>query len=106
MGLGEEENIFKWELMIVGPPDTLYEGGFFAATLDFPQDFPNAPPVMTFTTPIWHPNGKNHVFDILAINVCCSVYESGKVCISILHPPGEDTFQYVSNIPQTWFQLS
>jgi ubiquitin-conjugating enzyme E2 G1 len=57
VGLGEDENIFKWELMIVGPPDTLYEGGFFAATLDFPQDFPNSPPVMTFTTPMWHPNG-------------------------------------------------
>lgn len=26
VGLGEEENIFNWELMIVGPPETLYEG--------------------------------------------------------------------------------
>lgn len=80
VGLGDDENIFKWELMIVGPPDTLYEGGFFAAGLDFPSDFPNAPPTMTFKTPIWHPN----------------VYEDGKVCISILHPPGEDTFAYES----------
>jgi len=44
--------------MIVGPPDTLYEGGFFAAQLIFPKDFPNMPPVMKFKTPIWHPNGK------------------------------------------------
>lgn len=57
VGLGEDENIFNWELFIVGPPDTLYEGGFFNATLAFPQDFPNSPPVMTFKTPIWHPNG-------------------------------------------------
>lgn len=44
--------------MIVGQPDTLYEGGFFEALLDFPADFPNMPPVMTFKTPIWHPNGR------------------------------------------------
>ena len=31
---------------------------------------------MTFKSQIWHPN----------------VYEDGKVCISILHPPGEDRF--------------
>jgi ubiquitin-conjugating enzyme E2 G1 len=57
VGLGDDDNIFKWELMIVGPPDTLYEGGFFQALLEFPPDFPNAPPVMTFKTPMWHPNG-------------------------------------------------
>ena len=45
--------------MIIGPPDTLYEGGFFAAKLVFPSDFPNQPPVMTFKTPLWHPNGSS-----------------------------------------------
>jgi ubiquitin-conjugating enzyme E2 G1 len=58
VGLGEEEDIFSWELMIIGPPETLYEGGFFNASLVFPQDFPNSPPTMTFKTTIWHPNGK------------------------------------------------
>ena len=58
VGLGDEENIFKWEIMLVGPPDTLYEGGLFKAKLDFPTDFPNNPPVMTFITSMWHPNGK------------------------------------------------
>lgn len=61
VGLGEDENIFNWELLIVGPPETLYEGGFFNAKLDFPSDFPNSPPVMTFKTPIWHPNGNSIV---------------------------------------------
>jgi hypothetical protein len=65
VGLGDDENIFKWELMIVGPPDTLYEGGFFAALLEFPPDFPNAPPTMTFKTPIWHPNGSQRYFNLL-----------------------------------------
>jgi ubiquitin-conjugating enzyme E2 G1 len=59
VGLGEEESLYCWELMIVGPPDTLYEGGFFAAQLKFPKEFPNMPPVMKFKTPIWHPNGRD-----------------------------------------------
>jgi len=74
----QEDNIFNWEIMIVGPPETLYEGGFFRADLKFPTDYPNSPPTMHFLTDIWHPN----------------VYPDGKVCISILHPPGDDEFGY------------
>ena len=69
VGLGEDENIFCWDLMIIGPPDTLYEGGFFNAKLEFPADFPNAPPVMTFKTRIWHPNGKFSVHTRLHSNL-------------------------------------
>ncbi|CAG2109532.1 unnamed protein product [Medioppia subpectinata] len=75
-GLVDENNLYKWEVMIVGPPDTLYEGGMFRAELDFPQNFPQRPPKMRFTTEIWHPN----------------IFKSGEVCISILHQPGEDTY--------------
>ena len=56
VGLGDDDNLFKWEMMIIGPPDTAYEGGFFKAKLDFPPDFPNMPPVMRFTSTMWHPN--------------------------------------------------
>lgn len=62
----------------MGPADTLYEGGFFKAHLDFPQDYPLKPPTMTFITEMWHPN----------------IYKDGKVCISILHAPGNDEFGY------------
>ena len=62
VGLGEEENIFNWELMIIGPPETLYEGGFFNCKLEFPSDFPNSPPVMTFLTQMWHPNGNKYKY--------------------------------------------
>ena len=57
VGLGEDDNIFCWDILIIGPPDTLYEGGFFNCVLEFPSDFPNSPPTMTFKTEIWHPNG-------------------------------------------------
>jgi ubiquitin-conjugating enzyme E2 G1 len=55
----DDNNIFLWELLIVGPPDTLYEEGLFKATLEFPKDFPNNPPTMTFTSEMWHPNGES-----------------------------------------------
>ncbi|KJE95386.1 ubiquitin-conjugating enzyme E2 [Capsaspora owczarzaki ATCC 30864] len=77
-GLVDDSDIFKWEVMIIGPPDTLYEGGFFKAHLIFPREYPHRPPKMTFISEIWHPN----------------VHHNGDVCISILHEPGEDKYGY------------
>lgn len=73
-GLVDDSNVFEWEIMIIGPTDTPYEGGFFKARMVFPKDYPNMPPKLTFTSKFYHPN----------------VYEDGRVCISILHSPGED----------------
>lgn len=70
----DETDLFTWEIGIFGPPETIYEGGYFKCLLAFPKDYPMSPPEMRFTCGIWHPN----------------VYPDGKVCISILHPPGED----------------
>jgi len=53
---------------------------FFKAILKFPLDYPLNPPKMNFTSDLWHPN----------------VYTNGDVCISILHPPGEDKYGYES----------
>ncbi|KAG7036916.1 Ubiquitin-conjugating enzyme E2 7 [Cucurbita argyrosperma subsp. argyrosperma] len=77
-GLVDESNIFEWSVTIIGPPDTLYEGGFFNAIMSFPSNYPNSPPSVKFTSELWHPN----------------VYPDGRVCISILHPPGDDPNGY------------
>jgi len=77
-GLLDDSDIFKWQISVLGPPDTLYEGGFFFAILTFPPDYPNNPPELRFTSDMFHPN----------------VYPDGRVCISILHPPGEDPNGY------------
>jgi len=73
-----DENLARWKVWIRGPKDTPYEGGCFRARLEFPQEFPFQPPVMTFESAMWHPN----------------VYPDGRVCISILHPPGDDKYGY------------
>lgn len=75
-----ESDFFIWEALIAGPEDTPFEGGIFTATLTFPRDYPLSPPKMTFKPPLLHPN----------------VYTNGEVCISILHPPGDDPNQYES----------
>mmetsp|Transcript_17940 Transcript_17940/g.54877 ORF Transcript_17940/g.54877 Transcript_17940/m.54877 type:complete len:129 (-) Transcript_17940:112-498(-) len=72
--------------MIVGAANTFYEEGMFRATLEFPPDFPNSPPVMRFLSEMWHPN----------------VYEDGRVCISILHPPGEDAMNAGESAEERW----
>jgi len=77
-GLVDDSNLLEWEVMIIGPADTIYEGGFFKARLNFPKEFPLLPPKMRFLTPMYHPN----------------IYENGDLCISILHPPTDDIYGY------------
>lgn len=73
-----EEDLFVWDCLLEGPDGTPYENGVFSATLKFPLDYPLSPPLLKFTPPLLHPN----------------IYADGTVCISILHPPGEDPNQY------------
>lgn len=77
-GLIDDDDIYKWAVMVIGPPETFYEGGYFKAHLIFPKDYPNKPPKMKFVSEIWHPN----------------IDKDGDVCISILHDPGEDKWGY------------
>jgi ubiquitin-conjugating enzyme E2 G1 len=62
----------------MSPPLFRSEGGFFVANMSFPTDYPNKPPSVKFVSEMWHPN----------------VYPDGKVCISILHSPGDDPMGY------------
>ena len=74
------DNVFIWDLTIFGPKDSIYEGGVFKGTLSFPDNFPHNPPKLVFKTKIYHPN----------------IYDTGEVCISILHPPGEVACHHTS----------
>ena len=74
----DENNIFEWNIIILGPKDSPYEGGIFEASLTFPDNYPLHPPKFIFKTPIFHPN----------------IYKDGNICISILHPPGDDKYGY------------
>uniref|UniRef100_A0A8C7A1W4 Ubiquitin conjugating enzyme E2 R2 n=1 Tax=Neovison vison TaxID=452646 RepID=A0A8C7A1W4_NEOVI len=54
--LVDESDLYNWEVAIFGPPNTLYEGGYFKAHIKFPIDYPYSPPTFRFLTKMWHPN--------------------------------------------------
>ena len=68
--------LITFQVLIVGPSDTLYEGGFFKCHLIFPKEYPLRPPKLRVINEIWHPN----------------IDKNGDVCISILHEPGRSLF--------------
>ena len=86
IGLENDDDLFLWNIVFEGPEDTIYEGGYFKAQMKFPTDYPNNPPTMTFQSKMWHPN----------------IYPDGKVCISILHPPGTDSMNSQEKAEERW----
>ncbi|KAL8779087.1 MAG: hypothetical protein Q9213_007115 [Squamulea squamosa] len=71
----QDDDILNWNIaLIIINPDSLYYGGYFLAKMKFPSNYPYSPPEFNFTRPLYHPN----------------IYENGKLCISILHAPGDD----------------
>lgn len=69
------DDILQWSVaLIVLNPDSAYYGGYFKAKMTFPHNYPYSPPDFKFLRPLYHPN----------------IYSDGRLCISILHPPGED----------------
>lgn len=52
----EEGALFKWTATIQGPPASPYEGGAFDVHIQIPIDYPFKPPIVNFTTKVYHPN--------------------------------------------------
>jgi ubiquitin-conjugating enzyme E2 G1 len=80
----DEKNFMKWNILLLGPADTIFEGGIFKCQIEFPKEYPNKPPSFKFIDKLYHPN----------------IYPDGKVCISILHE-GEDQYGY-EHISERW----
>ena len=80
----DEKNFMKWNILLLGPADTIFEGGIFKCQIEFPKEYPNKPPSFKFVDKLYHPN----------------IYPDGKVCISILHE-GEDQYGY-EHISERW----
>lgn len=61
-----------WEVILLGPEDTPYQGGNFVVKIDIPERYPFYPPNVQFETKIFHPN----------------ISSKGKICMDILKPGG------------------
>ncbi|KAL1997757.1 hypothetical protein VTN02DRAFT_868 [Thermoascus thermophilus] len=69
----QESDIRNVRALIVGPPESPYEFGFFEFAIRFPKDYPASPPSVKATTT----NGGRCRFNP-------NIYAGGKVCLSIL----------------------
>ncbi|KAI1298116.1 Ubiquitin-conjugating enzyme E2 8 [Halotydeus destructor] len=64
----DDNDLFRWEAMIVGPEGSPYQGGVFFLEVIFPKNYPWSPPGVRFRTKIYHPN----------------INKNGSICLDIL----------------------
>ncbi len=43
-----KENLFTWQVTIIGPKKSLYDGGIFKYSFNFPENYPFNPPEVIF----------------------------------------------------------
>ena len=72
-----ESNFLEAKAMIVGPKDSLYEGGFLLFNIKFPKNYPYSPPDVSYES-------RNRVRIHPNIYVGSHSSGKGKVCLSIL----------------------
>ena len=83
------DDLSKAYVMIIGPEDTPYYGGFFFFDFTFPENYPFSPPHVKYMT-----QGENCRFNP-------NLYVNGKVCLSILGTwtgPGWTSVQNISSV--------
>ena len=69
------ETLDGLKILLIGPNDSPYYGGFFLFSVVIPDQYPFIPPVVNFLTPNRFPKCRVHP----------NLYANGKVCLSILN---------------------
>ena len=73
----DEQNMLSARAMIIGPKDSIYEGGFLFFYINFPKNYPYSPPDVAYV-----PVNNIRIHPNLYVGHHKSGY--GKVCLSIL----------------------
>jgi len=80
------EDMFRWDISIIGPENSPYSGGTFVLRIEFPSQYPFKAPSLKFMTKIYHPSVKLDTGD-----VCTDVVGqwgptlNAKHCIQIMY---------------------
>lgn len=69
----DEDNVYNFKALIIGPVDTPYEGGFYFFNFHIPDNYPLDPPKVEYCTQ----------YNKIRFNP--NLYTNGKVCLSILN---------------------
>ena len=69
------DSLFSWSGSVTGAPGTVYEGLKYKLTIQFPANYPYAPPTIKFLN-CWHPNVDQH----------------GNICLDILKDKWSATY--------------
>lgn len=69
----DEDNVYNFKALIIGPSDTPYSGGFYFFNFNIPQSYPLDPPKVEYMTQ----------YNKIRFNP--NLYTNGKVCLSILN---------------------
>lgn len=80
-----ETSMMHWTATIDGPTETPYQQMTFRLTFEFPSNYPYAPPIVLFKTPIYHPN----------------IDFSGRICLDIL----KDKWSAIYNVQSVLLSL-
>ena len=67
-----EENIYNVKVLIIGPDDTPYKGGFYLFDFNYPKNYPINPPKVEFIS-----------MD-RRVRIHPNLYTNGKICLSFL----------------------
>ncbi|XP_043699207.1 probable ubiquitin-conjugating enzyme E2 37 [Telopea speciosissima] len=78
----DSSNLSTIDAQIDGPEGTVYAKGVFNVKILIPDRYPFQPPIVTFATPIYHPNIDN----------------GGRICLDILNLPPKGAWQPSLNI--------
>ncbi|XVE98183.1 hypothetical protein REPUB_Repub03eG0083800 [Reevesia pubescens] len=80
--LSDISDLSSIDAQIEGPEETVYAKGIFKIKIQIPERYPLQPPIVTFGTPIYHPNIDN----------------GGRICLDILNLPPKGAWQPSLNI--------
>ena len=83
--IGDDGDLFKWQIHFAGPEGSVYYPGIYKAEMKFPQDFPFKPPTLRVISKFWHPNVYSKPEEFQG-----RTHGSGDVCMSTLHQTGAD----------------